>query len=645
MDNKKNKDSLLNKINKLEIDKGFYKKFYQNLIVAAYIFDNNKNFIETNQAGIDLLGYSREELLSMNIHDVDVNPIEVLSAQKKVFTGGSLKGFEHQLKAKDGTIITAFNNSNSIKDKIGTVIGVQSTLIDITEQKLTEACLAQQYALTKSGVESMPIAWILLNPELRVVEWNMAAETIFGWTKAEMVGEKVSDYIVPPEASSIVDDVLLKLQKGETASYSEKDNNLRKDGSAITCKWYNSPICDENGTITAILILAEDITEYSLVEEELLKARKLESVGLLAGGIAHDFNNILTGLFGNIELAKRKLTPDHAAYAYIDNADHALDRATRLTQQLLTFAKGGDPIFEAINIEQIIEDSIKFSLSGSNVKTIINLADDLWHVKADKGQLSQVITNLVINANQAMPDGGLLTIEAENIVDCAFCLTSSLAGECVKLTIRDEGTGITQAHLENIFDPYFTTKQTGSGLGLATVHSIIHKHNGHIRVDSELGVGSTFTILLHADSSTHQVADTTSSNMTEKPDSISGHILVMDDDEMILNLSTEIIKTFGYTVDTAIDGKEAIDKYISAKKSGKAFDVVIMDLTIPGGMGGKEAVKELLNIDPNAKTIVSSGYSTDPVMANYREYGFKGRLVKPFQIDDLQKELSLQIIQ
>ncbi len=532
-----------------------------------------------------------------------------------------------------------------IRNSEGIAMTILGTAQDITERKLTEANLVQQYALTNSGVESMPIAWILLDPELKIVEWNTAAETIFGWTKNEMIGEKVSRYLVPPEVSSIVDDVLLKLQKGETASYSDKDNNLRKDGSAITCKWYNSPICDENGKITAILILAEDITERTLIEEELLKARKLESVGLLAGGIAHDFNNILTGLFGNIELAKRKLPPDHLAYSYIENADQALGRATGLTKQLLTFAKGGDPILEVINIGQVIEDSIKFSLSGSNVKTSINVPADLWHVKADKGQLSQVITNLVINAKQAMPDGGVLTIDTENIANCAHCLTNNLPGECVSLTISDEGTGISQAYLEKIFDPYFTTKQTGSGLGLATVHSIINKHNGYISVDSEPGVGSTFTILLHADRSMHQSAETTTSGMTKKSVPISGHVLVMDDDEMILNLTTEIIETFGYTVDTAVDGKEAIEKYITAKKSGKAFDVVIMDLTIPGGMGGKDALQELLTLDSEVKVIVSSGYSTDPVMANYSEYGFKGRLVKPFQMDELQKELSLHIAQ
>ncbi len=612
-----------------------------------YNIPSGKTYFD--KSSLSMLGYNEGDI-EQNINEWKelMHPDDVSKSMEKLqdhFNDPEVKyETEFRLKTKQGDYKWILSRGEVLeRDENGKPVRMNGTHLDITERKLTEASLAQNCTLTTSGVESMPIAWILLDPELRVVEWNKSAETIFGWTKAEMVGEKVSEYIVPPEVSPIVDEVLLKLQKGETASYSEKDNNIRKDGSAITCKWYNSSICDENGLITAILILAEDITEYKLVEEELLKARKLESVGLLAGGIAHDFNNILTGLFGNIELAKRKLSPDHKAQNYIENAGQALERATGLTQQLLTFAKGGDPILDVINIGQVIEESIKFSLSGSNVKTSINMPDDLWHVKADKGQLSQVITNLVINAKQAMPDGGVLTIETENIVDCHLCRTTHLPKECVRLTVRDEGMGISKAHLEKIFDPYFTTKQTGSGLGLATVHSIIYKHGGQISVDSELGVGTTFTILLHADNSVSQAIDTTSLDVTEKSDSISGHVLVMDDDEMILNLSTEIIKTFGYTVDTAVDGKEAIEKYISAKKSGKAFDVVIMDLTIPGSMGGKETLQELLTLDPEVKAIVSSGYSTDHVMANYREYGFTGRLVKPFQMDELQKELSSQI--
>jgi len=418
------------------------------------------------------------------------------------------------------------------------------------------------------------------------------------------------------------------------------DHRLLIDGQVKWVREVAEVVRNEKGDAIKGVGITQDISERKLMEDELLKARKLESVGVLAGGIAHDFNNILTGLFGNIELARMKLPTDHAAFSYIQNSSQALEKATRLTQQFLTFAKGGEPIIELIDIRPIIQDSIKLSLSGSNVKATLNLPENLWQVKADKGQLSQVITNLVINADQAMPEGGTLTFKAENIKDVDNNLSYLFSENVVKLEIIDEGSGISAEHQKQIFDPYFSTKMAGSGLGLATVHSIINKHNGHISVASELGIGTTFTIYLPSDISVHQTTDATTSDIPEKTNSRTGHILLMDDDEMILDLSTEMIKTFGYTADTSADGKEAIEKFISAKKCGKPFDVVIMDLTIPGGMGGQEALHKLLTIDPEAKVIVSSGYSTDPVIANYKDFGFKGRLVKPFPMVDLQKELS-----
>jgi len=388
-----------------------------------------------------------------------------------------------------------------------------------------------------------------------------------------------------------------------------------------------------------LVVTVRDITERIQMEEEILKARKLKSMGVLAGGIAHDFNNILTGLFGNIELAKMKLSEEHAAYTYIDSAHHALERAANLTKQLLTFAKGGDPLLESVDITQVIRDSTEFSLSGSNIKTVQNLPDNLWQGKVDKGQVSQVIGNLAINAKQAMPDGGILTIDAVNVKDIKDNAVRHLSGDYIKISIRDEGIGISDKHLEKVFDPYFTTKQAGSGLGLTSVHSIVTKHNGHISIDSELGVGTTITLYFPAEISPDKTTDTVPLSVVEKSESSLGHILIMDDDVMVRNLSVDMLVSCGFSVDTAEEGKEALEKYISAAKSDKPFDIVIMDLTIPGGMGGKEAISELLAIDPKAKVVVSSGYSTDPIMANYGDYGFKGRLAKPFRMGDMEQVL------
>jgi len=381
------------------------------------------------------------------------------------------------------------------------------------------------------------------------------------------------------------------------------------------------------------------------MEEELFKSRKLESVGVLAGGIAHDFNNLLTSYFGNIELAKQKLSSKHEALPHIKTAGLALDKATNLTKQLLTFAKGGDPLLEIIGIKHIIEDSVKLTLSGSNIITNVKLPDNLWQVIADKGQLSQVITNLIINADQAMPDGGTLTIEAKNIENADADVYPHLSGNYVQFTIKDTGLGIISTELEKIFDPYFTTKHEGSGLGLATVHSIVTKHKGNISVESEQGQGTTFTVCLPAVTESQQAVEYSAEEVSANSNPVqvksnSAHILVMDDNEMILELSTSMLDLFGYSFDTAIDGEQTINKYKAAREAGDPFDIVIMDLTIPGGMGGKETIIKLLDFDPKANVIVSSGYSTDPIMANFDEYGFKGRLEKPFQMDEMKKELS-----
>ncbi|MFT4726609.1 MAG: signal transduction histidine kinase/ActR/RegA family two-component response regulator [Granulosicoccus sp.] len=374
------------------------------------------------------------------------------------------------------------------------------------------------------------------------------------------------------------------------------------------------------------------------IEEELLRLRKLASVAILAGGIAHDFNNILTGVFGNLEMAKRKLPPDHAAYRYIQTANKSMDRATSLTTQLLTFAKGGEPLFETIDIKPIINDSIMFSLSESSVKTTTTIQQDLWMLTADKGQISQAVTNLIMNADQAMPAGGTLTIEAMNIDDFADGGKLRFSGEFVCFKISDDGVGISEEQLKNIFDPYFTTKQFGSGLGLATTHSIIAKHNGHISVKSELGKGTTFSIYLPAKSDA-KTQNKVLLNNTINTIAYPVKLLLMDDDEAVLDISSSMLETLGYSVETSFNGKQALEKYIEANNRGKPFDIVILDLTIPGGMGGEEAMKALLDINPQVKAIVSSGYSTSKVLSNFTEYGFKGRLVKPFRMKNLETEI------
>jgi PAS domain S-box-containing protein len=637
-------DNTEKKISELKLQKSEnrFRSYFELGLIGMVTTSIEKGWLDFNETLLNMFGYSREEFFKLTWEDLThPEDREADLTQFNRVIDGEIDGYsmEKRFFHKDGSIVSAHISANAIRKTDGTVDHFVAIILDITDLKLAEeALLENERDYIRIQEEAHFGSWSL-DLVKNKLDWSDENYRIFG-----MPSERPSNTyerfleIVHPDDMEYVNNNWTAAVNDNTPYNIE--HRLLIDGQVKWVREVAKVVHNEEGKAIKGVGITEDITDRKLMEEELLKARKLESVGLLAGGIAHDFNNILTGLFGNIELAKMELPTDHEAFHFMHNANQALDKATKLTQQLLTFAKGGDPILEMIDVEQVIQDSIKFSLSGSNVRTILNIPKNLWQVKADKGQLSQVITNLVINADHAMPEGGTLTLEAENIKDVDENLNYLFSEKVVKLKIIDEGSGISAENQKQIFDPYFTTKMTGSGLGLATAHSIISKHNGHISVASEPGVGTTFTIYLPADLSEHRTTGTSTSDISDKSGTRGGHILLMDDEEMILDLSTEMIKSFGYTVDTSSDGKEAIEKYISAKKCGKPFDVVIMDLTIPGGMGGKETMHKLLAIDPEAIVIVSSGYSTDPVIANYSDYGFKSRLVKPFQMVDLKKELS-----
>jgi CheY-like chemotaxis protein len=380
-----------------------------------------------------------------------------------------------------------------------------------------------------------------------------------------------------------------------------------------------------------------DLTDRKKAEAELQKMQKLQSVGTLAGGIAHDFNNILMGVYGNISLAKEELAGDHRGLKFLDDAEKSMNRALRLTKQLLTFAKGGDPVKEDVGLGALVEEVARFDLSGSNVKLVLHRADDLWPAKVDKGQIQQVISNLTINACQAMPGGGRLFIDLVNVTVADKDVVAP--GKYVRISVRDEGTGIAPQHLERIFDPYFTTKQNGSGLGLATTYAIITKHGGHLQVHSELGYGTTFTLYLPA--SEVRTEPIAAAKVGEAPQQTAGAgILVMDDEEMVCKLVATMLTMLGYSAATARSGGEAVEMYKKAMHAGEPFAAVIMDLTVPGGIGGQEAISLLLACDPAARAIVSSGYAADPVMANYADYGFKGLIAKPYTLTTLRETLA-----
>lgn len=397
------------------------------------------------------------------------------------------------------------------------------------------------------------------------------------------------------------------------------------------------PIIDETGQVVMVVEHVRDITERRKLEEERLKSQKLESVGVLAGGIAHDFNNLLTSIMGNIYLARTLAEePGGKLVKRLEEAEKASKRAANLTQQLLTFSRGGEPVRRSASIEQLVRDSVSFVLRGSNNRCEFSIPEDTWPVHVDCGQINQVINNLIMNADQAMPDGGLISVSVINTIIGQGEATSLSPGKYVKVSVRDHGTGIPPSDLGRIFDPYFTTKAKGSGLGLSSVFSIIKRHGGAISVDSRLGEGATFHFFLPAAGKEPVASD----EETARPDSEKGKVLVMDDEELIREVAGEILSHLGYRVEFCEDGAEAIEKYTAARIASDPFAVVLMDLTIPGGMGGKETMKRLLEIDPNAKGIVTSGYSNDPILARFDQYGFRGVVQKPYKMGELDRMLQ-----
>jgi len=459
---------------------------------------------------------------------------------------------------------------------------------------------------------------------------NRRIAVMTGWSVEELLRKSMRDYIEP---DTFPDEIKLYSQilEGMPCPNHCEITISQKNGAAIPVEmtisrtlWHGQP---------AVITIVRDITERKKRDEEFIRACKLKSLSTLAGGIAHDFNNLLTGILGNASIARTFVNPGDKLHKIMTDLENTSLRAKDLTQQLLTFAKGGAPVKKTVSIAKLLRDSATLVLSGSNVKCDFAIAKGLWPVEVDEGQIAQVIHNLIINAKQAMPDGGTIQVSAENFALSAENNPFIKNGKYVKITVKDTGVGIPEEHLPKIFDPYFTTKEEGSGLGLATAYSIIKNHAGYIMAESAAGVGTTFYIHLPASKKEIDRVEA----VEEKLVSGKEKILVMDDDDIVRDVAGKMLTKLGYEVDFARDGSEAIELYKKSKNSGRPFGVVIIDLTIPGGMGGRETMQKLLEIDPYVKAIVSSGYSDDAVMSNYTNYNFKGVIAKPYRIEELSR--------
>ena len=508
--------------------------------------------------------------------------------------------------------------------------------IAITRSRLYTQ-ISESEARYRSVVENINEIIFQIGPDGRLVFLNPAWSQVTGHQIKESIGTQISLYIHPDDRRQHTEQITGLLErKKHTIQY--ECRYTHRDGGVHWTEVKAQRVENGDNQIVGVFGTISDITERKQMDEERLRLSKLEAIGPLAGGIAHDFNNILTGIMGHISFAQLLLKPDEDGLlkARLEMAERAAMEAQKITRQLLTFSKGGAPVRQISSLREIIYEAAMFVSRGSNVRCDFHISDDLWPGDVDSGQIGQVLQNLILNAQQAMPNGGVVSLSAKNIrLDKDDSVLRLEAGAYLTIAVRDEGIGIPKNVLPKIFDPYFTTKASGTGLGLATAHSIITNHNGAIVVDSVVGKGTTFTLYLPA-SLTSAITNREEEHIHYQG---AGKILVMEDERVVRNLLGEILKHCGYSATLTLDGVSAIEAYTTALETGKPYDAVIMDLTIPGGMGGKEAVTRILDIDPKAKVIASSGYSNDPVMANYREFGFTGIIPKPYKTTQLSKIL------
>lgn len=576
----------------------------------------------------EMVGRVFKDFLPENMHDVSLLLFGDLLKGKEVI------GFETPFYKKDGTRISIEINLSPIMIK-GEVTGIQGVARDITERKLAEEALMEEKERLSITLRSIAEAVIATDIKWRVRLMNKVAEDLTGWRQEEVLGKVINDVLrlVYKKTGVIKDFTKSDMLHESTVDLRPNTVLVNRDKTERAVSGRTAPIRDRSGKILGYVIIIRDITDEVKFHSEIMKIEKLESIGILAGGIAHDFNNILTAIVGNVNLAKLITNDNPRRNEILDDAEKASRRAQELTQQFLTFSKGGAPVRQIASVEEIIKDSSSFILRGSDVRCAFNFQKKLWPVIADVGQLSQVIQNLVINADQAMPEGGEIAVTAENVTVSPENNLPVRPGRYVKISVHDTGIGIPPENIPRIFDPYFSTKSNGNGLGLTSSYSIIMRHEGHISLDSQVGKGTTFYVYLPSSDSEGEAAKPKNESIFRG----KGRVLFMDDDEGVNTTSKKMLEHLGFTVEIALDGERAVELYRRSMEEGAPFELVILDLTIPGGMGGKKTIEKLIAIDKNIKAIVSSGYSNDMIMSRCHEFGFKGVIAKPYRLDELAR--------
>jgi PAS domain S-box-containing protein len=647
----------------LERSKERHRRILEDLpdLICRYRPDTTITFV--NEAYAHYFGKSRDELVGTSFLDLIPQESHTYIREKIASLKRSTPfiTMEHGVITPDGQSRWQVWRHRALFDSSETLVEIQSIGQDITEQKLAGEAQENSRIFLQTIIDGVSEPIIVVGDDYRIRMMNKTALEFTGAAdKAEFCYEASHGLNHVCDHTNICCplDAVRKSGKQEIITH----HHRRYDGATRLVEIVASPYWGPDGELQGIIQLQRDITDHKKMEDELIKIQKLESLGVLAGGLAHDFNNLLTAILGNISLAKIMAGFESQAGEVLTDAETAAVRAKDLTYQLLTFSKGGKPVLDIMGMGILLKETVQLTLSGSNIHCEFSVPDDIWSVKADAGQMGQVFHNVVLNAREAMPEGGLLTISAENrMVDKNNALLLN-EGPYIMISFDDRGRGIPEEILPNIFDPYFTTKemgpQKGMGLGLSICYSIVKNHHGLISITSREGVGTTVYIWLPA-SPIHDRREEDESRLARNNhNAIPVHggvfreedasyncrkILIMDDEKVLRDVLMQMLTQLRFQVDAAVNGEEALALYRKAVQSSSTYDAVILDLTVKGGMGGEETIKQLRALDPDVKAVISSGYSKDPVIEQFRTHGFSGILLKPYNMKDLSRMLEAVI--
>ncbi|WP_273266895.1 PAS domain-containing hybrid sensor histidine kinase/response regulator [Flexistipes sinusarabici] len=613
-----------------------FQQIYDNANDMIIGLDSEEVVRNLNNAARAILGCTDEELIGKKFSSIvagnysGILPFELM----EIISDSCVKNVEMKLIDKQGNEI--YVDGSFFRGKLSvSETGVLGILRDITDKKIVEKELERERELLSVTLRSINDGVITVNDSCQVIMINKTAEEMLAVSSSDAENVALEKILNFSEVDQLP---LCRVGPKRYFTSREYDSNSRfcltlknKKGTDYKVDVFITPLIDRSSSIIGGVVVLKDITDYLRIQEELLNSSKMEALSIMARGIAHDYNNILTAIMSNVSLAKLKAESE-SVEKVLKNAENAVVNAKNLTMQLSTFAKEGVLAKEIVSLKEFLKSVCDFTLSGSSCYYNVHCTENVSYVEVDKSKLSQVINNLLVNAIQAMPGGGKIGIDCRNIdigEDTALPLQR---GRYVKISVTDEGKGIPESQQHKIFDPFFTTKEEGTGLGLATSYSIIKKHGGHIAVDSKVGEGTAFHIYLPAEKDGINYKKEKESHHIQKHHK---KVLLMDDNESVLESTSELLTELGADVDAVRSGEKAVEKFAEAFRKGEAYDLSILDITMPGGFGGKKVFKEITKIDPEAKCVISSGFTSDELIKNYKKYGFYSCLRKPYDLQEL----------